>query len=101
MRNPLPLKKSYRDYYPLTYENIFAESSPWCKIEDFLNPNTFSFMKARHLDKPIISLKNGKLKRNMTSEFVHFSFPLPHINCGLILNYVNIHQLLQHSISPT
>lgn len=31
----------------------------------------------------------------MTSEFVHFSFPLPHINCGLILNYVNIHQLLQ------
>lgn len=31
----------------------------------------------------------------MTSEFVRFSFPLAHINCGLILNYVNIHQLLQ------
>lgn len=31
----------------------------------------------------------------MTSEFVRFSFPLAHINCCLILNYVNIHQLLQ------
>lgn len=39
MEDALPLKKkkkiSYHDYYTLTQESIFAESSPWCKIEDF------------------------------------------------------------------